>query len=198
MTSAPDTAASALNTKPVPIQPAQPVTPEKIITPVKMPDSLGILTMKKGRTLWRTINNIYGEVNSEIVGKVNKANPKINNKNAITVGQNINLPSIPANVHPFQDGGFIVILQKGNNIKEMYDFFHENTYNQILPPILFFPFWNSKEGMIFAVILDKKFNSTEIAREAINKLPASIAAKAQIISKWDEESVFFNRQALKN
>jgi len=37
-----------------------------------------------------------------------------------------------------------------------------------------------------------------VAKEAINKLPASIAAKAQIISQWDEKSVFFNRKILKN
>ena len=83
-------------------------------------------------------------------------------------------------------------------MKTMYNLFHENTYKKTLPPMLFFTFWNTTEGMTFAVILDKSFSNAQAAKEAINKLPASIAAKAQIISRWDDKSVFFNRHVLKN
>jgi general secretion pathway protein A len=192
---APDTPAASIKTLPLP---APAIIPENKIQEMKMPASLGILTMKKGRTFWRTITNIYGEMTSEIIEKVNKANPHINNKNAITVGGKINLPSIPVNIRPFKEGNFIVVLEKGNNIRIMYDFFHENTYKNTLPPLLFFPYWNSKEGMTFAVILDTDFSNPQAAKEAINVLPAAMAAKAQIISQWDKTSVFFNRQALKN
>ncbi|MGV8059418.1 MAG: AAA family ATPase [Smithellaceae bacterium] len=173
------------------------VIPQKKIQEIKMPDSLGTLTMKKGRTLLRTINNIYGEINSEIIEKIIKANPHISNMNKITAEQKINIPSIPANISPVKNGDFVVVLEKGNDIKIIYDLFHENTYKKTLPPMLFFPFWNSREGMTFAVILDKSFSNPQAAREAINVLPAALAAKAQIISRWDNETVFFNRQILK-
>lgn len=165
---------------------------------IKMPDFLGVLTMKKGRTLLRTIDNIYGDINPEIMEKVNKANPRLTDQNKIPAGQNINLPCIPATIMPVKNGNFIVMLAKGKNIKIMYDLFHRNTYKNTLPPMLFFPFWNSREGMTFAIILDRSFNNDQAAREAINNLPASIAKKAQIISHWDEKSVFFNRRVLKN
>jgi general secretion pathway protein A len=174
------------------------IIPENKIQEIKMPASLGILTLKKGRTLWRAINNIYGEVTSEIMEKIFQANPHINSKKLITAGQKITLPSIPANIKPIQEGNLIVVLAKGKDIKKMYDFFHENNYKQNMPSIAFFPFWNSKDGMTFAVVLDKIFNNAETAKEAINKLPGPMAKKAQIISQWDENTVFFNRQALKH
>lgn len=171
---------------------------ENNVQEIKMPDFLGVLTMKKGRTLLRTIDNIYGDINPEIMEKVNKANPRLTDHNKIPAGQNINLPCIPAKIIPVKNGNFVVVLAKGKNIKIMYDMFHRNTYKNTLPPMLFFPFWNSREGMTFAIILDRSFSNNQAAREAINNLPASIAKKAQIISHWDEKSVFFNRRVLKN
>lgn len=192
---------SALNTPAAPIKTLPLVTQASIteskIQDIKMPDFLGTLTMKKGRTLWKTIDNIYGAVTPEIMEKVNKANPHINNKN-VMAGQKIKFPSIPAQIRPFREGNFIVVLERGNNIRTMYDVFHDNTYKKTLPPLLFFPFWSTKDGMTFAVILDKKFNNVQTAEEAINKLPPAMAVKAQVLSHWDEKSVFFNRQALKN
>ncbi len=191
----PNTSAEAIKTQTLPVVAN---IPENKIQDTKMPDSLGTLSMKQGRTLWKTIENIYGEVTPEIIEKVNKANPHLNNKNKITVGQKVNFPPIPASIRPVKEGDFIVLLEKGNDIRIMYDLFHENTYKKTLPLMLFFPFWNSREGMIFAIILDKSFSNPQAAKEAVNKLPASIATKAQIISRFDEKSVFFNRQVLKN
>ncbi len=191
----PNTPEAALKTQP---SSAAATILENKIQDIKMPDSLGMLTMKQGRTLWKTIENIYGEVSPEIVAKVNKANPHLNNKNKITAGQKINFPPIPASIKPVVEGNYVVVLEKGNDMKTMYNLFHENTYKKTLPPMLFFTFWNTTEGMTFAVILDKSFSNAQAAKEAINKLPASIAAKAQIISRWDDKSVFFNRHVLKN
>ena len=191
---APNNLSASIKTLP----PAPAIIPENKTQEKKMPDSLGILTMKKGRTLWRTINNIYGDVNPEIIEKIYKANPQINNMNTVKAGQKMNLPPIPVLKSPFPDGSLIVTLARGNDIEIMYDLFHENTYKKKLPPTLFFPFWNSREGMTFAIILDKKFNTEQEAKEAIKILPAEMAEKAQVISRWDEKSVFFNRQSLRN
>lgn len=178
--------------------PAQSSVSENEVQEIKIPDFLGELTMKRGRTLLRTIDNIYGDINPEIMEKVSKANPHLTDLNKIPAGQNINFPCIPAKIIPIKNGHFIVVLSKGKNMKIMYDLFHRNTYKKTLPPMLFFPIWNSREGMTFAIILDRSFNNDQAAREAINNLPASIAKKAQIISHWDEKSVFFNRRVLRN
>lgn len=165
---------------------------------VVMPDVMGTLTVKQGRTLWRTINNIYGDVTPEIMEKISKVNPNIENMNAITTGQSINFPSIPVKSKPVKDGFSIVVLEKGGNLSAMYDIFHENIYKKTLPPMTFLSYWNSREGMTFAIVLDKNFGNRQAAKDAIGALPTDMAAKAQIISSWDAKSVFFNRQALKN
>lgn len=163
----------------------------------KMPELIGTLKIKKRRTLWWTLHNIYGEANNEITEIVIKANPHIKNRNKIPVGEILNLPAIPAKV-PFNDGNFFIQLDVGQELEEMYNIYWGNPYQQVLPPMLFFPMWNKKEGITFAVLIDKYFDNAKVAQEMIDSLPAPIAAKAKIISQWDEKSVYFNRQNLKH
>jgi hypothetical protein len=164
----------------------------------KIPELIGTLKIKKRRTFWSTVHNIYGEANNEITEIVIKANPHIKNRNRIPAGAILNLPAIPAKVKPINDGLFFIQLNMGKDLEEMYKIYWENPYQQFLPPMLFFPIWNKKEGITFAVLIDKYFNNAEVAKEMINSLPAPIAAKAKIISQWDENSIYFNRQNLKH
>ena len=164
----------------------------------KIPELIGTLKIKKRRTFWSTVHNIYGEANNEITEIVIKANPHIKNRNRIPAGAILNLPAIPAKVKPINDGLFFIQLDMGKDLEEMYKIYWENPYQQFLPPMLFFPIWNKKEGITFAVLIDKYFNNAEVAKEMINSLPAPIAAKAKIISQWDENSIYFNRQNLKH
>jgi general secretion pathway protein A len=165
----------------------------------KMPDYIGMLTMKKGMTLSWTLHNIYGVANSAILGAVIKANPHIKNKDIIMEGATITLPAIPADVQPVKNDDFIILLKQGKDIEIMYSFFMGNHYRQNMPPIVFFPFWNKKEeGVTFAVVIDKCFDNDREAQKAISELPPAIAAETKIISPWDAGTVFFNRQALQH
>ena len=164
----------------------------------KMPELIGTLEIKKRRTFWSTVHNIYGEANSEITETVIKANPHIKNRNRIPVGAILNLPAIPAKVRPVNDGLFFIQLDAGKNLEEMYKIYCENPYNQTIPPTSFFPVWNKKAGVTFTVLVDKYFSNAKVAQDMINSLPASIAAKAKIISQWDESSIYFNHQNLKH
>jgi hypothetical protein len=64
--------------------------------------------------------------------------------------------------------------------------------------LVFFSFWNKKEGVEFAIVIDKYFKDIGAAKEAIGKLPPMIAAKTKILSQWDVDTVFFNRRKLKH
>jgi len=183
---------------PVPLSKTLPLATSVSTEALKMPDILGTIAMKQGRTLWRTINNIYGEVTPEIMEKISANNPHIENINVINTGQTLNFPAIPAKARPFKEGYFVVVLEKGNNLSAVYELFHENVYKKTLPPLFFLPYWNNKEGMTFMIMLDKNFHNRESAKQAIAALPPEIAAKAQVAASWNEKSVFFNRQILKN
>jgi general secretion pathway protein A len=163
----------------------------------KMPDTIGMLTIKKGMTLWWTLQNIYGEASPKIIESVVKANHHIKNKDIIEEGDVITLPCIPAQVKPLKSGNLIVLLKEGKDIEIMYSFFGENHYRQNMPHLVLFPFWNKLEnGITFAVVIDKIFTNSHEAQKAINKLPPALAAKTKIISQWDANTVFFNRKAL--
>ena len=162
----------------------------------KMPDSLGKLAMTKRRTIWWTLHNIYGVVNPEITNTVIKFNPHIKNKELVWEGEIVNLPSIRADRQPLHKGDVIIAVESGKNLEKVYNIFRENPDQQNMPPLVFFPFWNKKEGMEFAIVIDRCFKNVRDAEEAVGKLPPMIAAKTKILSQWDENTVYFNRHIL--
>ncbi len=163
---------------------------------VKIPGHLGILTMTKRRTLWWTLNNIYGEINPKITKAVIMANPHIKNKNKIAEGNKIYLPSIPADINPINKGDIIVVVESGKDLEIVYNSFWGNPAQRNMPPLVFFPFWNKKEGINFLIVIDKCFKNIRAAEEASGKLPSAVAAKAKILSQWEADTVFFNRRKL--
>jgi phage tail protein X len=163
-----------------------------------MPDYLGKLTMTKKRTIWWTLHNIYGTFSPKIVNAVIAANPHIGNKDIIAEGDIIALPSIPADIKPINEGDVIVIVENGKDLETVYNIFRENSDQQNMPSLTFFPFWNKKEGINFAIVIDKCFKNIRAAQEAVGKLPPVIAAKTKILSQWNADTVFFNRRALQH
>lgn len=161
-----------------------------------MPDSIGKIPMTKRRTIWWTLHNIYGEVNSDIMNAVFAVNPRIKNKDMITEGSVITLPSIAADIKPINKGDIIVALKSGKDLETMYNIYRNNPDERKMPPLAFLSFWNKKEGMEFAIVIDKSFNNYNLAEEAVGKLPPVIAAKAKILTQWDADTVFFNRRVL--
>ncbi len=193
----PQTVSETEQLTPTNVVPDSPVIEEEKKQQNKMPDTIGMLTIKKGMTLWWTLQNIYGEASPKIIEAVVKANHHIKNKDIIEEGDVITLPCIPAQVKPVKSGNLIVLLKEGKDIETMYSFFGENHYRQNIPPLVLFPFWNKSEnGITFAVVIDKIFTNSNEAQKAINKLPPALAAKTKIISQWDTNTVFFNRKAL--
>lgn len=165
---------------------------------VQMPEAIGTMLMPPKRTLWWTIYNIYGDRGSQIMKDILAVNPHLHNKESISAGTVITFPSIPAGINPVKEGDVIVALESGNDLESMYDIFRNNPDEKILPPMAFLSSWNKKRGLEFAVIIDKKFKDVGSAREAAAKLPPVIAAKAKILSRWDADTVFFNRRELPN
>ena len=179
--------------------PDPPVIEEEKKQQNEMPNIIGMLTIKKGMTIRSTLYNIYGEGNPKIIEEVIKINPHIKNKDIYEEGIIITLPWIPAQVKPLKSDNFIVLLKEGKDIEIMYSFFGENHYRQNMPPLVLFPFWNKKEeGVTFAAVIDKCFDNDSEAQKAISELPPAIAAETKIISPWDADTVFFNRQALQH
>ena len=163
---------------------------------VKIPDNLGKISMTKRRTIWWTLNNIYGDNGPQIMEKVFSVNPHIKNKDIVMIGTTITLPSIPADDKPIKQGDMVVALESGQDLEKMYNIFRNNPDEPKLPRLAFLSFWNKKKGLEFAVVIDKKFKDINSAQQAAGQLPPKITARVKIISQWDADTVFFNRRTL--
>ena len=87
-------------------------------------------------------------------------------------------------------------MENGKDLETVYNIFRGYSYQENMPSLAFFPFWNKKEGINFVIVIDKCFKNIRAAQEAVGKLPPVIAAKTKILSQWDANTVFFNRRAL--
>jgi general secretion pathway protein A len=163
----------------------------------KMPLSLGLMTVKKGMTLWWIIYDIYGSAGHEILDAVIRENPHIKNKNIIEEGYTLMLPSIPAKLDSSKTGKFVLLLKDGENIEEIYDFFNKNRYRKDLPSMIFLPYWEKTNNSVrYAVIVNKNYDSAQDAGDLVKKLPQELAGGVKIISNWNNDTIFFNRRAL--
>jgi hypothetical protein len=152
--------------------------------------------MTKRRTIWWTIYNIYGDISPNIMNEVLKNNPHIRDKNILMEGDVIVLPPIPATIKPISKNDVIVVLDNGKDLEAMYNAFRENPDQKNMPPLIFFSFWDKKQGINFAIIIDKCFKNIREAEVAVGKLPTVNVAKAKILSRWGSDTIFFNRRAL--
>jgi general secretion pathway protein A len=162
-----------------------------------MPGSLGTIRISKGSTIWQISQNVYGSTESEVISAVIKANQQIKDANKIPAGAFIKIPSIPSANVSVKKGDFIIQIEEGKNIENIYNAFSANAYRQSMSRVVFFPIWNKKEEEIkFAVIINKCFTNMRDIENAIEKLPHAVAAKTKILSQLDENTVIFNRTIL--
>jgi general secretion pathway protein A len=159
--------------------------------PKKMPDLLGNVRMKKGKTVWWMIHDFYGDVDPKQLRAFALANPHIQNLNRVIAGERVALPAIPAKSNPFPSGNFWVQLAQGEDINKMYDTYKR--YETIVPHVIFIPYWNDREGLVFAIYLRDGYPDMDSALAELTKLPKPISANAKVSTSFTEDTVFFRR-----
>jgi len=159
---------------------------------------LGSIPIKKRITVWRILENVYGDTGQDIMQQFVLANPKIKDINNTTEGAVIQVPVLPERAQLLNKGTIIVSLEKGSNMESLYYSFIEKKDRANMPALLFLSFRNKREGKQFVIALDKRFKSIEAANEAIRRLPSNLAVSAQILSKWDSDTILFNRRFFNN
>jgi len=165
-------------------------------TAEKIPDYLGAIKLKKRMTIWRVLENIYGDTSKEITKQLVEANPKVKNIHNTLPGVVIQVPSLPEKARPLKKDSIIVSLEYSKELETIYYSFIEKKDLDHMPAILFLSFWNKREGRQFAIALNKRFTSMEEAKEAIRRLPSELAVSAHVLSQWDGDTVCFNSRYL--
>ncbi|MCX5855790.1 MAG: AAA family ATPase [Deltaproteobacteria bacterium] len=167
---------------------SSPVTP-----PVKkiMPEFLGNLRLKNGRTMWRMLKDFYGDFDRGQFKAVALANPHIKNLNRIKAGEMIKLPAIPSSSNPLPSGKFWLQVAGGGNIEETYELYR--SYESALPSLKFLTYWNGREGLVFAVFVKDGVDGQEAAANMIKQLPQPLAVTAKVVEKPGADTVFFTK-----
>lgn len=171
--------------------PAPPAPEAMQLSNKSMPDLLGKVELKSGRTIWRLLNDFYGDFDREQLRKVARANPHIRNLSRVTAGEVIELPAIPAKSNPLASGKCWVRIARSEKMDEIYELYKH--YQPALPSLNFIPYWNSREGLAFAIVLRDGFANIEDALGAAGKLPQPLAANAEVFAKVSDDTIFFKK-----
>ena len=153
--------------------------------------TLGRVAIKKKETLGQMIQNVYGIFNSYYLKEVSEANPHIDNPDSIGIGEAIFFPAIVVPVKPLAENCRWVEIGKNNNLKDALKLLRSHSVSDKVPPIRLIPYWNSREGLKFALVLKECFMDETSAGNRLADLPPLIASNGRIVSLWDKETVFF-------
>ena len=160
----------------------------------KIPDSvLGTISMKGKMTLWWILENIYGETGKEITQQFAAANPRLKSSGN-TQGVVIQVPLLRDKARPVKQDTVIVALDKSKNLEAVYHEFINVKDRANMPQLLLLSLLNRREGRQFLIALNQKFTTVQEAQAAVNRLPLEFAARAQVLSKWDADTILFNRK----
>ncbi len=135
------------------------------------------------------IQKIYGVYNSRYLDFVKKANPHLNNPDNIDIDDVISFPTIPAKVKLFKENAWWIEIGEKDNLEAAFNLIR--SYPKDAPPVRLIPHWNNFLGLKFSVLLKEYFFVETFAINRLKELPTLIASKGKILSKWDENTVFF-------
>ncbi len=156
-----------------------------------LPATLGRITLVEGGAVWIVMERVYGFVDNSLLAAVAAANPNLPDLSRVTKGMSIQLPAYEGKRDPLAAGKFWILLGKRNFVEEAYAFLRN--YRPEWPSARMLPYWNPREGLIFALILRQSYDRESAAAEAIRSLPQSLAAEAKLLSRPGDDTVFFAR-----
>ena len=151
---------------------------------------LGQITLKPNETLSRIIMGIYGGFDLNYFKSLITVNPGIEDPNRVEVGQIISLPAIPARVRPRNTPVWWVKIDDSDSLEAAFNLLRNHPDR--FPGVRLIPYWNPSDGTRFAVLLDKLFKDEITARNHQQQLPAELASKSTVLSRWGKETVYFS------
>ena len=154
-----------------------------------LPKSLGQLTVRRSGTVKLLMDQFYGKPEGKGAEIVARANPKIPDLRRVKPGSVVSFPALPALSKPYQYGVYWIQLFETETLADACAFV--DGYPGKPSSLRILPYWNSREGLRFAVLHGEGFNHEKSARKAMKSLPRQALTNAKVISEWDEGTIFF-------
>jgi general secretion pathway protein A len=163
--------------------------PDLPSTATRYSDLLGKLTLQRNETLRRIIQIVYGNYNSKYFRSLILANPLIDDLDRVEVGQTIRMPAIPAEVNPQARPAWWVQVGEKDSLEAAFNFLR--SYPEQAPPVRMIPYWTSKAGNQFVLVLKGIYSTKTAADTQLRELPPTVTSEGKIVSLWNEDAVFF-------
>ncbi|MCK4829181.1 hypothetical protein KA005_76365, partial [bacterium] len=168
-------------------------TPALLKQTQELPQMLGQIKAMHGETVLEMIHKVYGAPALNRLGKILPSmvllNPRIKDLDGIYVGDAINFPALPIHKSLPSSGCWIQLIEE-DMLEKAYRFMR--VYRDSEFPVRMLPYWNSRDGLRFAIIIKAFFTDKESAEISLKKLPAMISSGAKIVTKLDDDTVFFS------
>lgn len=161
-------------------------------SPEKMPDYLGEVVMRNKMTIWRILENIYGDTGNDMALRLLAANPQVENIDIVEIGTIIKVPAVEKNTRLLKQNAVIVALEQSRELGDIYYSFIEKRDLASMPRMRFVSLWNKREGRQFLIALEGRFADIDEARTAISRLSPALAARARVLTKWESDTIYFN------
>ena len=157
----------------------------------RKPKVLGRMIIEPGETVYGMLHRIYGDYDEEQLQAFVRANYRIENINRIRSGDIVTLPAVPVRTNPLPpEQSWVAVTTKGS-LGEGYESLRR--YPQVEGGLRLFPYWNPREGMVFAVLIRNGFPDEKAAGAFIQRLPAEFPPGARVIARWPEGTEFYAR-----
>ncbi|MCX5820497.1 MAG: AAA family ATPase [Deltaproteobacteria bacterium] len=171
--------------------PPPPASPALSVLNTKKPKALGSMIIEQGETVYGMLSRIYGAYDEGQLQAFVRANPRIENIHRIRRGDVVTLPAVPVRENPLPpEQSWVAVTTKGN-LGEAYESLRR--YPNAEGGIRLFPYWNTREGMVFAVLIRNGFPDEKAAGAFIQRLPAEFPPGARVIARWPEGTEFYAR-----
>jgi general secretion pathway protein A len=167
-------------------------------SPRQNPELLGVIPLKKRMTIWRVLENVYGDSGTEITRLFLKANPGIKNINDMVEGTIIQVPAISAENNPSMENVIIVSLEDSRELAGLYYSYISKSGGSHTPPLQFVSAWSATKGRQFFIALAQHFKSLEEAEASIRQLSPELSAFAKVVTRWEDGTVIYNRRFFRN
>jgi len=151
------------------------------------PKILGQLTLKKSADALTILKRIYGTNARMQVTSFLKANPRVTNPDEVKAGETIIIPA-RSDIHdPTTSARWWIQIA---TLKDLAGAYELVTAAPSAQSFVMLSYWNQREGLTFAILLNKGFKDEAAAKKALKALPPPYHLLGRVVSGWGNDSVF--------
>jgi general secretion pathway protein A len=156
-----------------------------------VPSSLGTLRVNSGDTLYQMISTVYGNYRTEYMEAVLRANPQIDNPDAIQHGSTVTFPALRFASRPAFSTARWIVLSEHRSLTSARQATAE-LKRQWGAPLKWVTTWTPTQMLTFHLVYGGVVANEINVHAILESMPQPLAAQARIVSAWPADAHFFS------